>query len=84
MQLYELFRPEFIMSYPHALSSDAFSGFGKLNMEVHNQEVVTGAESRRSLLRADTQLLVRSDKVPARTDDSRLCALAGRGLPRAE
>ena len=37
--IYKLFRPEFIKNYPIALSSDAYSPFGKNNQLEHNKEV---------------------------------------------
>ncbi|PRP85823.1 hypothetical protein PROFUN_06015 [Planoprotostelium fungivorum] len=37
--LYNLFRPEFVTKYSRPLSSDAMSGFGRLNKEEHNQEI---------------------------------------------
>ena len=37
--LYEMMRPEFVKKYKIALSSDAFSGFGAHDAQIHNQEV---------------------------------------------
>jgi hypothetical protein len=40
--LYALFRPEFVMSYPSPLSSDAYTFFGAIDREQHNPEVLQG------------------------------------------
>jgi len=37
--LFRLLRPELVRAFPKALSSDAFSGFGRDNAETHNNEV---------------------------------------------
>jgi hypothetical protein len=38
----KLFRPEWLMRYPHRLSSDAFSGFGRLDYEVSSSWMCGG------------------------------------------
>ncbi|MDP2434321.1 MAG: hypothetical protein Q8P67_01100 [archaeon] len=38
-QLYSLLRPELVTGWPHPLSSDAFSTFGKIDRSEHNSEV---------------------------------------------
>src|SRR5690242_19435780 len=37
--LYQLLRPEFVLKYRTPLSSDAFSGFGTTDNQIHNREV---------------------------------------------
>jgi hypothetical protein len=36
---FKMLRPEFVKSYLKPLSPDAFSNFGRLDSEIHNQEV---------------------------------------------
>ena len=37
--LYEMLRPEFVMTYKTPLSPDAYSAFGAHNRHIHNREV---------------------------------------------
>eukprot|EP01119_Soliformovum_irregulare_P020731 TRINITY_DN6771_c0_g1_i1.p1 TRINITY_DN6771_c0_g1~~TRINITY_DN6771_c0_g1_i1.p1 ORF type:complete len:1301 (+),score=414.07 TRINITY_DN6771_c0_g1_i1:81-3983(+) len=42
--LYNLLRPEFVGKYPIPLSSDALSGFGRHDKDIHNEEVKLATE----------------------------------------
>ena len=39
VRFFRMIRPEFVKSQNKPLSSDAFSAFGRLDSEIHNQEV---------------------------------------------
>jgi hypothetical protein len=56
--LYALFRPEFVMSYPSPLSSDAYTFFGAIDREQHNPEVLQGNTLTKQPIRAAPTLVM--------------------------